>query len=115
MTELLLCHAGWCALALGMDRHHEEALGHPGEAARLQRLRWTGWGLLTAALAHALALPAPTLPMSLVWWGVALSLGALATTALATWRPRWLPAAGAWALAAGLLAGAMSTAAAAVP
>ena len=78
MTELLLCLAGWCAMALGMDRHHEDALRRSATAPTLQRLRGAGWVLLAAALAHAVGWPAPTVPMGLVWWSVALSLAALA-------------------------------------
>ena len=77
--------------------------------ATLQRLRGAGWVLLAAALAHAVGRPAPTVPMGLVWWGVALSLAALAATALATWRPRWLPTAGVAALLAALFVGAAAT------
>src|SRR5690606_23009604 len=53
MTELLLCLAGWCAMALGMDRHHEDALRRSATAPTLRRLRGAGWVLLAAALAHA--------------------------------------------------------------
>ncbi len=109
MTELLLCLAGWCAMTLGMDRHHEDALRRSATAPTLQRLRGVGWVLLAAALAHAVGRPAPTVPMGLVWWGVALSLAALAATALATWRPRWLPTAGVAALLAALFVGAAAT------
>ena len=42
MTELLLCLAGWCAMALGMDRHHEDALRRSATAPTLQRLRGVG-------------------------------------------------------------------------
>ena len=36
MTELLLCLAGWCAMALGMDRHHGDALRQSATAPTLQ-------------------------------------------------------------------------------
>lgn len=107
MTEWLLCLAGWCALALGMDRHHEDALGRTGAAPTLQRLRVAGWTLLAMALAHAAGQPAPAVPMGLVSWGVALSWAALSATALTTWRPQWLSVIGMAALLAGLLTGAV--------
>ena len=35
MSAFLLCFAAWSAIALGMDRHHEDALGQEGAARRL--------------------------------------------------------------------------------
>ena len=34
MSAFLLCFAAWSAIALGMDRHHEDALGQEGAARR---------------------------------------------------------------------------------
>ena len=46
MSAFLLCFAAWSAMALGMDRHHEDATGREGAARRLQQLRRAGWLLL---------------------------------------------------------------------
>jgi hypothetical protein len=105
MSAFLLCFAAWSAIALGMDRHHEDALGKGGTARRLLHLRRAGWLLLLLSLWLA-ARPSGDTPASLgvTAWAVALSVAALAVTATVTWQPRRAPALAAAALAAGLLA-----------
>lgn len=106
MFELLLCYAGWSALALGMDRHHDDAWGREGSATRLRLLRRAGAALLTLSLLLAIARPgAPTAALGVTWWSVALSVAALAATATATWLPRRLPALGLLGLAGAALTG----------
>ncbi|AVS91736.1 DUF3325 domain-containing protein [Paracidovorax avenae] len=92
MLELLLCFAGWAGIALGMDRHHEDAWGREGAPARLRALRRAGWAVLALSLALAVAWPRmASVPLSVTWWAVALSVSALGATAAATWWPRRLP------------------------
>jgi len=107
LADFLLCFAAWSALALSMDRHHEDAWpGSDTESApvakRRHQLATTGWLLLALSLYLALALPADTSrAMAAVVWSVALSLSAVAATAAATWIPQRLPALGLGALAVG--------------
>ena len=105
MSAFLLCFAAWSAIALGMDRHHEDALGREGTARRLRHLRRAGWLLLLLSLWLA-ARPQGDTPASLgvTAWAIALSVAALAVTATVTWQPRRTPVFAGVALAAGLLA-----------
>lgn len=103
MSAFLLCFAAWSAIALGMDRHHEDATDREGAARRLQQLRRTGWLLLLLSLWLA-AHPADGVPASLgvTAWTVALSVAAVAVTAAVTWQPRRTPLLAGMALVAGL-------------
>ncbi|WCM92033.1 DUF3325 domain-containing protein [Acidovorax sp. NCPPB 2350] len=103
MLELLICFAGWSGIALGLDRHHEDAWGQEAAEPRLRALRRAGWGLLALSLALALLWPrAASVPLAATWWAVALSAAALAATAAITWWPRRVPALAAGALIASL-------------
>src|SRR3989338_5866435 len=109
MSAFLLCFAAWSAIALGMDRHHEDALGQEGSMRRLVALRRSGWLLLVLSLWLAAAHPPGGVPASLgvTAWSVALSVAAVAVTATVTWQPRRTPElAGAALLAAPAGAGA---------
>ena len=103
MSAFLLCFAAWSALALGMDRHHEDATGREDAARSLQQLRRTGWLLLLLSLWLA-AHPAGGVPASLgvTAWAVALSVAAVSVTAAVTWQPRRAPLLAGMALVAGL-------------
>ena len=105
MSAFLYCFAAWLAMALGMDKHHEDALGHEASPARLRHLRNAGWVILLASLWLATRTPAGV-PASLgvTAWAVALSVAAVAATAALTWLPQRAPPLGAASLAAGLLA-----------
>nr|WP_295940197.1 DUF3325 family protein [uncultured Acidovorax sp.] len=105
MSAFLLCFAAWSAIALGMDRHHEDATDREGAARRLQQLRLAGWLLLLLSLWLA-AHPAGGVPASLgvTAWTVALSVAAVAVTAAVTWQPRCAPLLAGVALVAGLAA-----------
>ena len=105
MSAFLLCFAAWCAIALGMDRHHQDALGCEATARRLRHLRHAG-GLLLALSLWLAARPSGEALASLgvTVWAIALSVAALAVAATMTWQPRRAPAVAAVALAAGLLA-----------
>jgi len=103
MSAFLLCFAAWSAIALGLDRHHEDATDREGAARRLQQLRLAGWLLLLLSLWLA-AHPADGVPASLgvTAWTVALSVAAVAVTAAVTWQPRRTPLLAGMALVAGL-------------
>ena len=105
MFAFLLCFAAWSAIALGMDRHHEDALGHEGTAQRLTRLRQIGWLLLLLSLWLAVAYPVGgvSAALGLTAWMVALSVAAVAVTATITWQPQHIPKMAAAALFACLL------------
>lgn len=105
MSAFLFCFAAWLAMALGMDKHHEDALGQEAAAARLRTLRRVGWVILLASLWLATRTP-PGVPASIgvTVWAAALSVAAVAATAAVTWLPQRAPPLGAASLAAGLLA-----------
>ena len=105
MSAFLFCFAAWLAMALAMDKHHEDALGREASPARLRHLRSAGWVILLASLWLATRTPAGV-PASLgiTAWAVALSVAAVAATAALTWLPQRAPPLGAASLAAGLLA-----------
>lgn len=109
LLDFLLCFAAWAALALAMERHHEDAW--PGEESeapaavlRRQRLFQSGWAMLSLSLGIALCFPAATtVAMSATVWTAAFCLSALAATAMATWQAQRLPMLGVMALALALL------------
>lgn len=108
MASFFLCFAAWTALALGMDRHHADALGSAGSAVQQRRWQCTGWLVLVlsmwwAVLAPAHAPPLPQASMAAAAWAVAVSVAAIAVAAALAWRPRHTPLLGAGALLAGLL------------
>lgn len=105
MSAFFLCFAAWSAIALGMDRHHEDALGREAAAPRLAQWRRAGWLLLALSLWLA-AQPPAGVPASLgvTAWTIALSVAAVAVTAVMTWQPRRAPRLAGVALAAGLAA-----------
>ena len=87
MTCLLWSVAAWCAIALAIERHHEEVLRrHAGTAAR------RAWGTSgAAAMLAALAAPVSAQGWALgvlTWVGTSAVAGG-ATAALLAWRPRW--------------------------
>ncbi|MES2612894.1 MAG: DUF3325 domain-containing protein [Pseudomonadota bacterium] len=105
MSAFFFCFAAWSAIALGMDRHHEDALGREAAAPHLAPLRRAGWLLLALSLWLA-ARPHAGVSASLgvTAWTIALSVAAVAVTAVMTWQPRRAPVLGGVALAAGLAA-----------
>lgn len=125
MSAFLLCFAAMAALALAMDRHHDDAFAAAGAAPRWTRVQWpwlahplwhpvylrrAGWGLLwlslwlTAAAPGTAAVLMPPMSLRIVVWVVALSVAAVAVTAVVTWQPQRAPALAAIALVAGLCA-----------
>lgn len=103
MSAFLLCFAAWTALALGMDRHHADARGRDAPLRQLQGLRGGGWLLLLLSLGLAAQSGSGPASLAVTAWAVALSLAALAVTALLTWWPRRLAALAQLALCAGVL------------
>lgn len=92
MTSLLWTFAAWCALALAIDRHHEQVFR--SEAQPWARRAWAASG----AAGMLAALAAPVLAQGwalgvLTWVGASVAAG-VATAVLLAWRPRsCLPAA----------------------
>lgn len=105
MSAFLLCFAAWLAIALGMDKHHADALEQEAAPARLRQLRRAGWVILLASLWLATRTP-HGVPAStgVTAWAAALSVAAVAATAVLTWCPERAPPLGVTALVAGLLA-----------
>lgn len=104
MSAFFLCFAAWSAIALSMDRHHEDALGREAAAHRLQQhLRRAGWLVLALSLWLAAQGGAPA-SLGVTAWTIALSVAAVAVTALMTWQPRRAPVLAGVALAAGFAA-----------
>ena len=104
MSAFLLCFAAWAALALGMDRHHAEVRGRDAPLGQLQGLRAGGWLLLLLSLGLAAQSGSGPASLAVTAWAVALSLAALAVTALVTWWPHRLAALAQLAFCAGVLA-----------
>ncbi len=112
-VALALCYAGMAALALAMDRHHEQVTGQgdvPGP--RRQALRWGGGLLLALALAACAA--AWGLTVGLVAWCGFLTAGGLAVAWLLPYAPRQAAVAALAALLLGLGGGGMAWALAAL-
>ena len=104
MSAFFFCFAAWTAIALGMDRHHEDALGREAAAPRLTHLRRAGWLLLALSLWLAARPPAGPASLGVTAWTIALSVAAVAVTAVMTWQAPRAPVLGGVALAAGLAA-----------
>ena len=105
MSAFLLCYAAWSAMALGLDRHHEDALGRTPTARRLRHLRRTGGLLLVLSLWLAAHPPGGSAAsLGVTAWAVALSAAAVAVTVTVTWQPRRTPLLAGLALAGGLAA-----------
>lgn len=103
MSAFLLCFAAWSAIALGMERHHEDARGREGSAPRLRHMRFAGGALLLFSLWLAARPPGGgAASLHVTQWAVALSAAAVAVVPVVTWCPRRAPAVAAAALATGL-------------
>ena len=103
MSSLLWSFAAWCALALAMARHHEQAFGHEGTAQA--RRRWCHGGAL--GLAAALLCPVFTdgWALGLLHGVTALGVAGLLVPTVFAWAPRaCAPLAAATALLGTLLA-----------
>lgn len=89
MSAFLLCLAGWLAIAMGMDKHHEGARARQAGPAHLRRWRQAGWLVLLASLwLAAQAHTDRSAAVGATVWAVALSAAAVAATAAMTWAPR---------------------------
>lgn len=79
---------GFAALALALNRHHQQVWRRAPSRQRQNLLRFAGWALLLAALwvciAHA------GWASGLVWWTGLLSGAALLVTLLLSLRSGWL-------------------------
>lgn len=82
LSSLCIAYAGLLALALAMDRHHEQVFARRPSAGTGRLLRWAGW--MTLGL---------SLPPAVMTWGWAIGLPAwlglltLATAALVLLLP----------------------------
>jgi hypothetical protein len=87
MTCLLWSFAAWCALALAIERHHEQVFRrHAGAAVR------RAWGACGAAgMVAALAAPvsAQGWALGVLTWVSTTVVAGAATAALLAWRPHW--------------------------
>jgi len=101
LQSLLYGVAAFAALCLAMARHHEEALGRAPSERRSRLLR----GLALLAFAGSCSAVLGRADAGIAWaaWSAQLSLAALVVVALASWRPRWLPACATAALLAAWL------------
>jgi hypothetical protein len=79
---------GFAALALALNRHHQQVWRRAPSRRRQTLLRFAGWALLLAALwgciAHA------GWASGLVWWTGLLSGAALLVTLLLAYRSNWI-------------------------
>jgi hypothetical protein len=81
-----LCFAGFCGMALSMDRHHREAAGGPCPASLRRKLRRLS--LAVFGLAAALAITGRGI--GVIGGVLAASLSAGAVVAILNLRPRLL-------------------------
>ncbi len=87
-----LAHAGFVALCLSLERHHEQVLGQRRvPPARRRWLSGGGWLLLAASLAPPVR--AEGWGLGLVTWLGLLTAAALPVVLLLSFRPRWVLAA----------------------
>lgn len=100
----VLCSlAGFAALCLAMERHHQDALGQAPSPARRRGLHVLA--LLAFAFSWLTVWPRPDTGIAWAEWGAQLTLAAMAVVALATWRPPWLAPVLLLSLGAALLLG----------
>lgn len=92
-------------MALGMDKHHEDAMDREASPALLRRWRQLAWLILLVSLwLAAQAQPDRPASLGITLWAVALSAAAVGATAAMTWMPRRTVQLGAGALALAVLA-----------
>ncbi len=101
--SLALAYAGFTALSLAMERHHEQAHGHRRiPAGRRRLLRIAGWGLVAASPAPCIAL-AGWGDGSVLWCGL-LTAALLPLALLLAYAPRVVATSAVVALPAALVA-----------
>ena len=83
----LLSYAGFSALCLAMERHHQEMLGRRPSPSRKVQLRVAGWALL--ALSLWVSVLSAGWAMGLVRWTAVLMGSAVFLVWLLPYRPRW--------------------------
>jgi nitrate reductase NapE component len=86
LLALLMCYAGFTALCLSTDRHHDELLHSKPSPRRRLGLRIAGWLVLTVSIWPAVAVAGWGL--GLVQWCAVLMLSALLLVLLLPYRPR---------------------------
>ena len=100
----LLSYAGFSALCLAMERHHQDMLGRRPSPSRKVQLRVAGWALL--ALSLWVSVLSAGWAMGLVRWTAVLMGSAVFLVWLLPYRPRWALVLAAACLLLGLLAAA---------
>ncbi|EZI28812.1 MULTISPECIES: DUF3325 domain-containing protein [Pseudomonas] len=86
LLALLMCYAGFTALCLSTDRHHDELLHSKPSPRRRLGLRIAGWLVLTVSIWPAVAVAGWGL--GLVQWCAVLMFSALLLVLLLPYRPR---------------------------
>lgn len=98
----LLSYAGFSALCMAMDRHHQEMLGRRPSTSRKVQLRVAGWALLGLSL--WISVISAGWAMGLVRWTAVLMSSAVFLVWLLPYRPRWALVLAAVGVLLGLLA-----------
>jgi len=83
----MLSYAGFSALCLAMERHHQQMLGNTPSAGRKVQLRMAGWALLGFSLWASVM--SAGWAMGLVRWTAVLMGSAVLLVWLLPYRPRW--------------------------
>lgn len=86
LLALMMCYAGFTALCLSTDRHHDELLHSKPSPARRLSLRAAGWLLLVLSIWPAVTVTGWS--QGLVEWCAVLMLSALLLVLLLPYRPR---------------------------
>lgn len=89
-VAFVLAYAGFAALSLAQERHHEAVYGTSSALTprRTRMLRWLGTALLVAALVIAFVVWG--LVVGLVAWLAMLAVAGIAQAMVLTWRPQLL-------------------------
>lgn len=80
--------SGLAALSLGMDKHHEQALGREPGRGRRWALTLLGWCLLGWAAFHGMQAYGPSVGLAI--WVSELAVTAIVALLVLSYRPRWL-------------------------
>ena len=85
---LALSMAGMAALSLGMNKHHEQVFGGISTTRRTGLFRLLGWLLLALAVIPCVHLYG--ISIGLATWAAELTMAALVTMLLISYKPRLL-------------------------
>lgn len=85
---IALGFSGLAALSLGMDKHHEQALGREPGRGRRRVMKLLGGGLLAWSAVVGMQAYGPSVGLAI--WAAELTVAAVAALLLLSYRPRWL-------------------------